>query len=430
MRFFFLIILLIVVNSSHANEFVEIDKTIASSISFWLDTNNTDQSGSQESCHSTSISLKSLKSCHRYIEGVYITDDIDSYMAYVNQLLYFGVKVQNFPVFNKVIDAQYEEITSKLYFNIAYSAYENQRYEEALNYLKKIDDSLDDDSVYHALLIYGLIYFEQEDYEKSKFYLKRIDKSSKYYSSSQYNLGLISMKAYWWSEAEEHLNKAISTFDIKDVSEYQSYVMDKLYLTLGYSQISRKNFRSSKASFSNVSLKSPIKMRALMGIALSEIGLGRLGKAATILKIIKNKSQSSVKFDALVTLPQVYQRAGNIKETVEYYKTAISEMSVISDVIKHRDKTLVSKMQLLGEGDEWKTSNIVVRKAIIDDLLKYRLVNRKFGPLLKSSLSQLEKIKDKYTVSRSTYLSELLNNYIKQSKYALAVIYDQSVVMK
>jgi len=277
MRVFF-VLLLILSNSSNANEFENIDKAIGSSIVFWLDTKYSDHESSKESCYS--ISLKSLKSCHRYIEGIYITDDIDSYMAYVNQLLYFGVKVEDLPVYNKIIDAQYEEVTSKLYFNIAYSASENQRYEDALNYLKKIDDSLDEDSVYHALLVYGLIYFEQGDYEKSKFYLKRIDKSSKYYSSSQYNLGLISMRALWWSEAEEHLNKAISAFDIKNISESESYVLDKLYLTLGYSQISRKNFRTSKSSFSNVSIKSPIKMRALMGIALSEIGLGhQIGRA-------------------------------------------------------------------------------------------------------------------------------------------------------
>ena len=335
MRLFSFIFLLIIVNSSNANEFVNIDKAIGSSILFWLDTKDSDHKASKEACYSNPISLKSLKSCHRYIDGIYITDDVDSHMSYVNQLLYFGVKVQSLPVVNKIIDAQYEEITSKLYFNIAYSAYESQKYEEALDYLKRIDDSLDDDSVYHALLVYGLIYFEQGDYDKSKFYLKRIDKSSKYYLSSQYNLGLISMRALWWSEAEEYLNNAISAFDIKNITENQSFVMDKLYLTLGYSQISRKSFRASKASFSNVSLKSPIKMRALMGIALSEIGLGNLGKAATILKIIKNKSNSSVKFDALVTLPQVYQRAGNIKETVEYYKNAISEMKDITVNIKH-----------------------------------------------------------------------------------------------
>ena len=430
MRFLSFIFLLIAVNTSNANEFVNIDKAIESSILFWLDTKGTDKEISKESCYSGSISLNSLKSCHRYIEGVYITDDIDSYMAYVNQLLYFGVKVQSLSVFNKIIDAQYEEITSQLYFNIAYSSYENQRYEEALNYLKKIDDSLDEDSVYHALLVYGLIYFEQGDYEKSKSYLKRIDKSSKYYSSSQYNLGLISMRALWWSEAEEHLNNAISAFDIKNINENQSFVMDKLYLTLGYSQISRKNFRSSKASFTNVSIKSPVKMRALMGIALSEIGLGHLGKAATILKIIMRKSNSSVKFDALVTLPQVYQRAGNIKETVEYYKKAISEMNVISNNIKHVNNNSASQIQHLGKGVDWEIRNLVVRKKIIFDLLSDGVVNKKYGSLLKTSFSKLVKIQENHTASRSAYLSDLLDNYTKQSKYALAVIYDQSVVMK
>ncbi|MCK5335477.1 MAG: hypothetical protein KAQ67_04910, partial [Gammaproteobacteria bacterium] len=308
-----------------------------------------------------------------------------------------------------------------------------QRYDESLRYLKKIDDSLDDESVYHALLIYGLIYFEKGEYVKSKQYFKRIDSSSRHYSSAQYNLGLISMRFSWWSEAEQFLNNSITAFDLKNSDKKQSIMMDKLYLTIGYSQISRKDFRSSKSSFSNISIDSPVKMRALMGIAISEIGLGNLGKSATILKIIKDKGVSTVKLDALVTLPQVYQKAGNTRETVNYYDAAILNMrSLLKKInVDMKDSgTSYSRLPLFDIDNDWIMRGFKNRNALLNELISYKSIGRENIQLLKKSKIKLELEKKKYAAVKIKIISELLKDYIKQSKYALAVIYDKSIVMK
>ncbi|MCK5336746.1 MAG: hypothetical protein KAQ67_11310, partial [Gammaproteobacteria bacterium] len=112
-----------------------IDKSINKVILSWLDIqsdSNEKLIESREVCYPEEMSLISLKACHNYIDNIYITDDVDSYMSYVNHLLYFGIKVQHLPVFNKIKNAKYEEITSKLYFNIAHAAYLYQRYDESL----------------------------------------------------------------------------------------------------------------------------------------------------------------------------------------------------------------------------------------------------------------------------------------------------------
>lgn len=426
MNRYLLIMLLLFVNTAKANEFTAIDKEINTVVSSWLKIKDEQYVANKLYCYPEEISLTSLKSCHGYIDDIYITDDIDAYMAYVKQLLHFGMKVQDKPIYQLIINAQYEETTSELYFNIAYSAYRYQRYEEALTYLKKIDDSLDEDLVYHALLIYGLIYFEQGDYEKSKLYLKRVDKSSKHYLSAQYNLGLISMRSTWWSEAEEYFKKAIGQINIKSLDKEQSFVLDRLYLTIAYSQVSRKSFRAAKKSFSNVSLNSPIKMRALMGIAISEIGLGNLGKAASILKIISAKDESTVKYDALVSLPQVYQKSGNIKETVSYYNNAINEMTNIKKNMDTQSRSLA----LIDIDIDWGMSEINKRIITIKELLDDDKINYKNIKSLKISRDRLVFLKSNYIDSKIKGLNALLSNYITKSKYALAVVYDQSVVLK
>ena len=436
MKLYLFIFFLVICHSASANNLNIIDKSINKVILSWLDIqsdSNEKLIESREVCYPEEMSLISLKACHNYIDNIYITDDVDSYMSYVNHLLYFGIKVQHLPVFNKIKNAKYEEITSKLYFNIAHAAYLYQRYDESLRYLKKIDDSLDDESVYHALLIYGLIYFEKGEYVKSKQYFKRIDSSSRHYSSAQYNLGLISMRFSWWSEAEQFLNNSITAFDLKNSDKKQSIMMDKLYLTIGYSQISRKDFRSSKSSFSNISIDSPVKMRALMGIAISEIGLGNLGKSATILKIIKDKGVSTVKLDALVTLPQVYQKAGNTRETVNYYDAAILNMrSLLKKInVDMKDSgTSYSRLPLFDIDNDWIMRGFKNCNALLNELISYKSIGRENIQLLKKSKIKLELEKKKYAAVKIKIISELLKDYIKQSKYALAVIYDKSIVMK
>ena len=333
MKFLIIFISSLSFNLVYANEFNSIDKDLSNEIIRIL-TNQSDlksDNSSKKSCLVKTISIDSLIKCHVYVESIYVTDDIDTYMAYVNQLLYLGVDVTELSVYQKIINTGFDEVVSQLYFDIAKFSYIFNRYPMALSYLKKIDDNLEEGHVYHALLIYGLIYFETGDVKKAEKYFKRISVNSEFYASAQFNLGLMGMRSLWWSDAEENLNNAIATFDFKNMNKEQSLFLDNLYLTIGYSQLSRKDFRSSKKSFEMISLRSPVKTRALMGIALSEIGLNKLGKAASLLKIIEKEGDVSVVLDALVTLPQVYHKAKNIKAAVSYYDLAIDKMRSLKE---------------------------------------------------------------------------------------------------
>jgi len=375
-------------------------------------------------------SINSLITCHDYLRNVYVTDDIDSYTNYINKLLQFGVRAQNQPEFDKVISADYEEVTSKLFFNIAEMSYKYNRYDDALKYLKKIDDSLDDKSVYSALLIYGLVFFEKGNYKKAKYYFSRIDDSSEVYLYAKYNLALINMRSSWWSEAEEHLTAAINSIDLKALDKKHSKVLDKIYLTLGYSQLNRKNYRLSKQSFTKISIDSDIKSRALIGIAMSEIGLNNLNKAAPILKhILKNKDNDDY-LDALVVLPQVYQYADNLQDTVTYYNSALSEMNVlrsqINDLIKKVDKLSIKEISKLSSS-RWQYEEINRR---YDLLMQFSYLEG----ISKSDASKVVDTKKKIlNYSRNIFKKSLdnkimkINNYVTQVKYALAVIYDSSV---
>jgi len=405
----------------YADDFNRADKLIDSEIIKWLGGSSDVKAvfSPKKYCFIKEITLTSLKICHKYLDAVYVTDEIDTYLAYVNQLLYFGVDVSNMGVYKRIINTQYDEVISQMYFDIAKSSYLHQRYKHALKYLKKIDDNLEDRYVYHALLIYGLIYFEYGEYKRAQKFFTRITKNSEHYASAQFNLGLINMRSLWWSDAEQNLNNAITSFDLKSLTPNNAIFLDKLYLTIAYSQLSRKDFRAAKKSFQTISIDSIFKSRALMGIALAEIGLNNLGRAASLLKLVKKTGVVSVQLDALVTLPQVYHKAGNIKQTIKYYDSAIEGMSAL---------TKNAKINISSYEYSSIFSGYTRRIAIVESLIDTNSMSSQSNKLLGGIRSSLDNDKNKLLYEFNTKLDSKIINYINQSKYALAVIYDSSVV--
>ena len=408
----------------------DINKLILSALTLSTTRNKTDETINTCQYIENKALISSLITCHEYLSDVYVTEDIDSYSNYINKLLQFGVRVQDQPEFNKIISAGYEEVTSKLFFKIAEMSYKYKRYDDALKYLKKIDDSLDDQSVYSALLMYGLIYFEKGDYKKAKYYFSRIDDSSEMYLYAKYNLALISMRSSWWSEAEDHLNDAIKVINLKKIDKKHSQVLDKIYLTIGYSQLNRKNYRLSKQSFSKISINSNIQSRALIGLSMSEIGLNNLNKAAPILKHILNNVDNDDYLDALVILPQVYQHADNLHDTVNYYNDALSKMSDINSQVNE----LINKVDALSMEEmfdltpnQWRYEEIKNRYLSLGQFESLQGLQ----PADYKKVASITNKTIKYT--RNMFKRELIkkvkkiNNYVTQVKYSLAVIYDSSV---
>jgi len=380
---------------------------------------------SREDCEfdNSGNNLTKLYLCKIYLQEIYVTDDIDTYVAYIKQLLLYKISPVKISEYSKVLSAEYDEVNSKLYYRVAESMYRHGDYDHAIEYLKKIDDTLDDESVYKALLIYGLIYFEKNNYKKSKYFLKRIEKSSGVYKYAQYNLALINMKSSWWAEAEENLVNAINSIDVLTVSKTDEELLDKMYLTLGYSKINRKNFRDAKSSFEKISINSALQSRGLLGVAMSEIGMGNLSKAAPILKhIIKNSSNDEY-LDALVTLPQVYHHANNIKLTVDYYQSALERLREYQrDVDKESNKYDYHKINSL-----WDRNNINKRITVIEQLKNQFVLTMKQRDHIDNIEKQLKSEISKYLKSINQQTSKKIDEYIKQVKYSMAVIYDEAV---
>lgn len=420
----YILFLLLITFSSHggAGEFDEIDRYIGSAFLDVISGNTkTSKVTTKKDCQfSISFSINKLVRCKKHIDSIYVTDDIDAFTSYIKMATELGVELDSIPQYSLVLSAYYDEVNSKLFYDLGKIYYQQGRYKESLMFLKKIDDTLDDNSVYDALLIYGLIYFEKGDYKRSQTYLERINESSDEYIHSKYNLGLIGMSSSWWSEAEQHLMDAINAFKLDKMSDQQSLLLDKIYLTLGYSQLNRKDFRHSRQSFSKISLNSEIKDRALLGIAMSEIGLGNLSKAAPLLKHLLTFDNSNVYFDALVILPQVYQHAGNIKKTVEYYQSAITKL-------KQYKHTSLNNFKI---NDTWFSSEFEKRKSRLADIRNISDDNPVIIKKLKTANHLLMSLSNGRLKNYNKQLAIKIDNYIKQSKYALAIIYDNSVVSR
>ena len=432
MKFRTIILLFLIPLELSAVNFKAADKLIADVIVKRLEGKPApDLSISPDTClfNQDEIDFSKLNACKYYLKETYVTEDIDAYLSYINKLVSFRIKPVQIPEYSKVLSAEYEEVNSKLYFEIARSNYQFGDYNEALTFLKKIDDTLDNDSVYHALLIYGLVYFEKDNLKKAKYYLNRIDRASSQYKYAKYNLALISMRSSWWSEAEEHLRQAINAFNTPVLTEADEQLLDRIYLTLGYSQVNRKGFREAKNTFEKISLKSQLKYRALLGIAMSEIGLNRLSKAAPILKYIMKETEGNEYIDALVVLPQVYHHADNIKLSVDYYNQAVDKLnSYIKNNNKHYSNT-DDLINYFREQDPWVASETERRLLVINDIKNNLSLSGKQKEKLKLAKRTINSELSQYYLIHIKKMTSKINDYIKQVKYSLAVIYDESVAV-
>lgn len=371
-------------------------------------------------CSGINNDINLLISCYSYLKQTYVTSDIDAYQSYVLQMARYHFRPDEIPEVYKLVDTEYDEVISQLYFNLADIYYQEGLYDLAITYLKKIDNTLDDESVYRALLIYGLIYFEKGDFKKAKYYLGRITQDSIEYKFAKYNLALISMRSRWWSEAENYLKQAIDVIDVKSATAEDSYLLDKIYLTLGYSQVNRKSYRDAKKSFASVSLDGLDSYRALLGLAIAEIGLDNLSKAAPILKHVISKASFTDKVDAMVILPQVYQHANNIESTVKYYKEAIAELegfeNLKSDNVTFDDVNIT-----------WQEKELLKRKTLLQSLKILPYINNNEKKTLHVVTKTINEIETDIKTEASKQRKQRIQNYIRQVKYALAVIYDKSV---
>jgi hypothetical protein len=229
-------------------------------------------------------------------------------------------------------------------------------------------------------------------------------------------------------------------------SPEQEEALNRLYLTLGYSLLSQKNYRDSRDYFRYISVDSLFSNRALLGITLTAANQNDFVGALNSAHILKDKQTYALPVDeSYLLIPYFYEKlqqpttaSAGYLEAINYYKKRITEVqSLIDSEIDLGNYPINTNINTTLEIE----NNPVNFSADYPD---YFFENYSSLKIYARYLEQIdnEEIKSKYEQLKSQYEHtivkmirhilikrvEQLNSYMGQSRFGLARLYDSNLV--
>lgn len=148
-----------------------------------------------------------------------------------------------------------------------YYANQNQ-WDNAIAYLKTFDltnDVATEDSD-EAYIIVGAALQAKKKHREALEYYKKIKPTSAHYTIAQLNMALVYIRQDWWTDAQITLEDAIKAAPKDDIE-----IVNRLYTTMGFSQLQQGFYRNARDSFRHVKINSAYSNRALLGIGMSAL---------------------------------------------------------------------------------------------------------------------------------------------------------------
>jgi len=288
----------------------------------------------------------------------------------------------------------------------------------------------------NALMLNGAALIHLKKFKLAKENLTKISSSSHNYAYAQLNMAIVNVKLGLWNKED----KAIDYILNKMLAEKGGELVNRLYLLLGYALMQQNNNAKARNAFRQISLGSRYTNRALVGIGLTAISQKDFSGASNALTILKNKKiidlsvdESYVLFSYLYEKQfQEYKMSISYMQAMKYYQSRIDQLEVIST--QENDMSVISY-------DE-PASAIIINNISLDyksmypesfmfnymqlnNLLELSItksLKNKIENLIKKYVKMIQKITSNLARQRKEYLV----NYLNQSRYGLAHLYDSS----
>lgn len=291
-----------------------------------------------------------------------------------------------------------------------------------------------DQHYYYLLMGYALQ--QLKEHRKSYLYYRKVPSGSPYYIYAKLNEGTAYLKQGWWTEAHIEFNKAIGAVH----EDTQAEILNRLYVTLGFSQLHYEFYRDARKTLHNVSLNSKYTNKALMGLGLSAAYQEDFVGAINAFKILADKKPQDLNVDEVkLLLPKSYEEIGDLASAMEEYQTSIDyykrkskqigqmrreisrskqdELLQLIDRLKITDEQLFSESNLV---PEYFLNNFSLLNDIskaVPDLRKYRYIEdlqADYSREIKSVLRSNLQVRD-----------DMIDSYLSQAKLGMAKLYDR-----
>jgi len=335
-----------------------------------------------------------------------------------------------------------QTLISNITYRFAIFSFRQNKWQKTLQLLDGIMNDLVDEDYQHALLMQGISLQKLKKHRDSIAYYKKIEPTSTYYLSARLNIAIANIRQGWWTDAHITIQNSLKSAE----AAKQEETLNRLYLTLGYSLLSQKNYRDSRDYFRNISVESLYANRALLGITLAAANQNDFVGALNSAQILKERQTYELPVDeSRLLTPYYYEKlqqpttaSAGYLEAINYYQKRITEMQTLIDSkIELENHPINTGINITLEID----NNPINFSADYPDYFFENYLN------LKSSGKYLEdtdneEIKIEYQQLDNKYKTiivkiirnilrkrvEQLNSYMGQSRFGLARLYDNNLV--
>lgn len=315
--------------------------------------------------------------------------------------------------------------------------FKRQQWQQTLQHLSENINDLDTELFYHALLIKGISYQKQTEHYLAIKEYEKIPKQSTSYQSAQLNLAIANIRQGWWTDAHILIKQLIKS----QGNTLNETTLNRLYITLAYSQLNQGYYRTARTTFHQIGINSKYATQAIIGIALTAVQQGDDIGALNIVRFLKQKKQQQLPvYESHLLMPFIYEKSNQLiaasvgySEAIDYYQKTIATLQ----------KTINTPLDLTKPPIQINSNNIAILDAIrVDfspDYPAYYFINRNKMQTYQTYIKQ-PSIREKYNQLHRAYQQltdrmcknilqhrvDNLTSYLNQSRYGLARLFDNN----
>lgn len=337
-----------------------------------------------------------------------------------------------------------DNLNEQLNYLLADFYFQRKDWQTVLKLISADTTDLPSSQYYHALLMRGVALQEQGEHAQSMLAYKKIPNNSEHYTAAQLNIAIANIRQGWWTDGHEVIEKLLTTEPV--VMEEQ--VINRLYITLGYSLLNQAYYRNARKAFQLISIDSRYSNQALLGIALAAAYQDDYIGALNASRLLKAKQQDDLPIDeAFLLMPFFYEKSQQLataslgySQASQYYQDKISKLhrhinqpfNVSTSAVEvNKDLSITiddSYIDFQKDYPKYFFSQREIAKSLQAWQKKANTLNSS-QHLAKAAIAlnqQYDDLLEKIAKSLLQNRVAQLNSYLNQSRYGLARLYDNN----
>ncbi len=337
-----------------------------------------------------------------------------------------------------------DNLNEQLNYLLADFYFQRKDWEKVLKLISSNTSDLPSKQYNHALLMRGVALQHQGSHGLAILAYEKIPKNSQHYSAAQLNLAIANIRQGWWTDGHELIEKLLTT----QQATIKEQVINRLYITLGYSLLNQAYYRNARKAFQLISIDSRYSNQALLGIALAAAYQDDYIGALNASRLLKEKQQDDLPIDeAFLLMPFFYEKSQQLataslgySQASQYYQEKISILQQhinqpinLSTAAVKMDKgisMIIDNSYIYFQG--YYPKYFFNQREVAQSLLAWQQQSPEHNSnqqLAKSAIAlkqQYDDLLEKMAKSLMQNRVAQLNSYLNQSRYGLARLYDNN----